>query len=71
MRLVLLLVGMVCITIQSILFLMQIWITKYNRSEKYAGGFLVSQSHGDDGLAVWSNKYVSSFKTSFNHIPLY
>ena len=62
---------LICFTIQLILFLMQIWITKYNRTEKYAAGFLVCQSHGDDGLPVWSNKYVSSFKISFNHITLY
>ncbi|WP_423787560.1 hypothetical protein, partial [Klebsiella pneumoniae] len=32
----------------------QIWVTRYNRSEQWAGGLLVYQSKGEDTLAVWS-----------------
>ncbi|WJX96030.1 primary-amine oxidase [Trifolium repens] len=33
-----------------------VWITPYNRTEKWAGGLFVDQSHGDDTLAVWTKK---------------
>ncbi|KAI3703412.1 hypothetical protein L1987_73464 [Smallanthus sonchifolius] len=32
----------------------QIWVTPHNRSEEWVGGLLVSQSKGDDTIAVWS-----------------
>lgn len=33
-----------------------VWVTAYNRTEKWAGGLYVDHSRGDDTLAVWTKQ---------------